>query len=141
MSYSLGYTQSIALLISIGGQTCIKGVQWVSASFLSKEMTIPRPTVVNLLGKLIAAGLIISKEGSQGGVRLNRAPEKISLLDIFEAVELKKSLFRTDYSPEVENEIMVKAKGKVLNSFDKAEASMKQALSEVCLRDLFGCEE
>jgi Rrf2 family protein len=48
---------------------------------------VPLPTVQKLVGRLAAAGLIVSSRGTGGGFRLARAADDISLADIVEAVE------------------------------------------------------
>jgi Rrf2 family protein len=45
----------------------------------------------SLMAALRAAGLVQSSRGSQGGYRLSRAPEQISVLDIFQAFESSES--------------------------------------------------
>lgn len=56
--------------------------QGVSVSFVAKLFT-----------KLEKAGLAVAAEGVRGGFRLARAPEKITVLDVVDAVEGEKPLF------------------------------------------------
>ena len=44
----------------------------------------------------IRAGIIESREGANGGVRLALAPEKITIRDIFAAIEQERPLFQTN---------------------------------------------
>ena len=48
---------------------------------------IPANYLVQILNELRGAGLIVSKRGKQGGYALARAPQKISLTQIVEAVD------------------------------------------------------
>jgi Rrf2 family protein len=57
-------------------------LQGISPSFLAK-----------IFPKLEKAGIVAASEGLRGGYRLARAPEKISFLDIADAVEGRKPLF------------------------------------------------
>jgi Rrf2 family protein len=57
-------------------------LQGISPSFLAK-----------IFPKLEKAGLVCSAEGVRGGYRLARSSEKISVLDIVDAIEGKKPLF------------------------------------------------
>lgn len=57
-------------------------LQGVSAQYLAKVFT-----------KLHQAGLVIGAEGAGGGFALARAPNEISVLDVIEAVDGRKSLF------------------------------------------------
>ncbi len=58
----------------------------------SKEIALglkTNPVVVRRLMALLSeAGLIISRKGRDGGVRLAQAPEKVTLADIYKAVEI-----------------------------------------------------
>ncbi|MFU8848462.1 MAG: RrF2 family transcriptional regulator [Opitutales bacterium] len=54
---------------------------------LSEAEGIPANYLVQILNELRNAGLITSKRGKQGGYALAREPEKISLVEIVEAVD------------------------------------------------------
>lgn len=58
-----------------------------SASELAAETRIAEPTVSKLLKRLGRAGLLQSERGAQGGYRLARAPELISVAEIVSALE------------------------------------------------------
>jgi len=59
----------------------------LSATCLAEETGVPLPTAQKLVGRLAAAGLIVSSRGTGGGFRLSRCAAEISLADIVEAVE------------------------------------------------------
>jgi FeS assembly SUF system regulator len=59
----------------------------LNATCLAEQTGVPLPTVQKLVGRLAAAGLIVSSRGTGGGFRLARTPDAISLADIVEAVE------------------------------------------------------
>jgi len=61
----------------------------LSATCLAEETGVPLPTAQKLVGRLAAAGVIVSSRGTGGGFRLARDPSAISLADIVEAVEGK----------------------------------------------------
>lgn len=54
---------------------------------IAAEMDLPRSYTPQVLGLLVRAGLAEAKAGRDGGYRLSRAPEEISLLEIVEAAE------------------------------------------------------
>lgn len=54
---------------------------------LATAEAIPANYLVQILNELRGAGLIISKRGKQGGYALARAPQKIALTEIVEAVD------------------------------------------------------
>ena len=59
----------------------------LTATLLAEETQVPLPTAQKLVGRLAAAGLLVSARGTGGGFRLARCPAEISLADIVEAVE------------------------------------------------------
>lgn len=59
----------------------------LTANLLADETGVPLPTAQKLMGRLAAAGLLISARGTGGGFALARDPVAISLADIIEAVE------------------------------------------------------
>lgn len=139
MSYSLAYTQAIAVMTSIGAQNKLRKIDWVSAASLAETLSIPKPTVVSIMTRLIASGLLDSREGKNGGVRLAKDAGTISLLDVFEAIERKRPLFCTELPANPDRKEIVEARWRVIKSFQNAEAKMKEALAEVKLDSLFGC--
>jgi Rrf2 family transcriptional regulator, iron-sulfur cluster assembly transcription factor len=54
---------------------------------ISVEMGVPRTFVSQILGDLVQAGLATSFFGANGGYRLTRPPEEITLLEVVEAGE------------------------------------------------------
>ena len=61
------------------------GVQ--SAQVLAERARLEVPTVSKLLKQLAQAGLVVSTRGINGGYRLARAPERITVADIVTAME------------------------------------------------------
>jgi len=59
----------------------------VSAQQLGQELALPGPTVAKLLKQLTQAGLLQSTRGVGGGYSLARAPERISVAEVIEAIE------------------------------------------------------
>lgn len=54
---------------------------------LAKAEAVPANYLVQILNELRNAGLVVSKRGKQGGYALSRAPKKIALTEIVEAVD------------------------------------------------------
>src|SRR4051794_14615379 len=59
----------------------------LSAGMLAEETGVPVPTAQKLMGRLAAAGLLVSARGTGGGFALAREAGRISLADIIEAME------------------------------------------------------
>jgi Rrf2 family protein len=54
---------------------------------IAASMDIPPDFLKRILAELVAQGLLTSTAGSNGGYRLTRSPEEISLLDVVEPTE------------------------------------------------------
>jgi Rrf2 family protein len=62
--------------------------EWpVKAETLAAAQRIPSKFLLNILFELKHAGVVSSQRGNEGGFRLGRRPEEISLADIIRAVE------------------------------------------------------
>jgi len=60
---------------------------WRSCSELSRDTSIPEPTVGKLLRRLARSGLLEARRGPAGGYRLARPAEDISVAELLEALE------------------------------------------------------
>jgi Rrf2 family protein len=59
----------------------------MSARGLADRLNLPLPVLRNILKQLTQQGLINSTRGQQGGYHLARGPERISLVELIEAME------------------------------------------------------
>ena len=60
---------------------------WIKTQEIARQQLIPGRLIRHVIVSLVSAGLVRTKRGSGGGVRLARAASEISLLDAVEAVE------------------------------------------------------
>jgi Rrf2 family protein len=71
---------------------------FVSSAEIAESEKIPLPFLRRILGQLLAADLVVSREGASGGVMLKSSPERIMVLDVMRAfqgpVELSACMFR-----------------------------------------------
>jgi len=69
--------------------TCLVtgGDDVLSAQVLAERARLEAPTVSKLLKQLAQAGLVVSTRGINGGYRLARAPERITIADVVTAME------------------------------------------------------
>jgi FeS assembly SUF system regulator len=69
--------------------TCLAaaGDNVMSAQVLAERARLEVPTVSKLLKQLAQAGLVASSRGINGGYRLTRVPERISIADVVIAME------------------------------------------------------
>lgn len=59
----------------------------ITGSVLAERELIPERFLLKIMRSLIAAGIMKSYRGVEGGFALNREPHEISLLDVIRAVE------------------------------------------------------
>jgi len=76
----------------------MKSDGWVSAKVISDEQAIPYQFLRRILQELIRNGLVESKEGAGGGVKLAKEPGEIGVADVIEIfqgkVQLSECMFR-----------------------------------------------
>jgi Rrf2 family protein len=66
---------------------------------IAGETAIPLPYLSKIFQRLAEAGIVESKRGYKGGMRLSRVPEKISLLEINTAAESSRTADVIEESP------------------------------------------
>jgi len=136
MSYSLAFSQAIMTVIYVADKVQQGFYDFVPTAQLSADLNISRPSAVKILGSLTAAGMIETREGAKGGVRLAVPAQEITILNIFEAIEFGKSMFRHDYRMRVTGEKPTRAQQEVLDIFNAAETAMKEQLAKRTVADL-----
>lgn len=136
MSYSLSFSQAIFTVLFIGDKVTQGFYDFVPTKELSAALNIPNPTAVKILSNLASVGIIETREGSRGGVRLAAPPQNITLLDLFNAIETGKPMFRQDYKLRVIGEKPTRAQQSVYAILGSAETAMKSQLAQTTIADL-----
>lgn len=75
--------------------------QYLQVKTLSRRAKIPGPYLSKVIKDLASKGIVETKRGALGGVRLPSSKKSISFLDVCKALEdplLKQSCFLTKYS-------------------------------------------
>lgn len=95
------------------------------------------PVVIRrILGSLRQAGLVTSQPGPGGGWRLTRSPERITLLEVYRAVETE-PLFAMHHNPPNAACMVGRQMPHALEHvFREAEAAMEQKLAEVTMAEV-----
>ena len=92
------------------------------------------PVVIRrLLSALVKARLVKAQKGASGGFRLASAPENISLLDVYRAVEPQPDNGLRHFSPNHKCPVGAKIESILSGIFFKAQASMEAELAHVTL--------
>lgn len=136
MSYSLSFSKAILVVIFVSDKMRQEQYEYLSTSSISEILNIPKPTLVKILQGLTNSGIIETKEGKFGGVRLTRKPSNITVLDILNAVEMGKALFQTSFDIVAKGKRPDNAQKLLKNLFQESENQMKQVLSRRTIAQL-----
>ena len=97
------------------------------------------PVVIRrLLGSLLKAKLVTAQKGATGGFTLARNPEKISLRDIYRAVDPEPDQGLRHFSPNHDCPVGAKIEAILAGAFAKAQTAMEAELHRTTLTDVHG---
>jgi Rrf2 family protein len=136
MSYSLSFSQSLFIMVFVASKIAQKEYEFISTQQIADKLNIPPSTSSVILRRLKKAGLIEAREGVNGGVRLAKLPEQITVLDIFNAVEQSGAMFPTIINVVKVDERATRAQQSILSVLVNAENEMKHSLQAVTVKDL-----
>ncbi|MEO8609132.1 MAG: Rrf2 family transcriptional regulator [Chloroflexota bacterium] len=136
MSYSLALTQSLFMTLYVASKIDQGEYDFISTQQISQELNIPPSTAGMILRRLNRAGLIDTREGVNGGVRLAKPPESVTMLDVFEAIEQERPMFQTNIELPVTGEKRTRVQQAIFGVLESGESAMKNRLRQVTMRDL-----
>ncbi len=136
LSYSLAFSQSLYIVLFMASMDVQKKFEFISTQQIADTLNIPPSTSSVILRRLKKAGLIEAREGVNGGVRLTKQPEAITVLDIFNAVEQSGPMFPTNVNIAERSEKSARVQHSVVNVLLDAENQMKASLHTVTIKDL-----
>lgn len=129
MSYSLSFSKAILVVIFVSDKIRQQQFDFLSTASISKVLNIPKPTLVKILQSLTAEGILETKEGKYGGIRLIKDPADITVLDVFNAIEKGKPLFNSAFDILGMGKRPDNAQVSIKRLFDKTEQNMKAELA------------
>ena len=137
MNTSSKFIVATHIMATLAGKRIACGPDFATKSeFLSHSVNTNPVVIRRILGSLRKAGLVMSQTGPEGGSRLIDTPEKISLLDIYEAVE-EGDLFHLHYNkPNEDCPFGANVQGTLCSIMAEAESAMKAVLAEKTLMDV-----
>ena len=112
-----------------------QGAAVPSAEIASSVDTNP-VVIRRLLSALVKARLVAAQKGATGGFSLTGAPEGISLLGIYHAVEPKPDQGLRHFAPNHKCPVGAKIESILQTVFAKAQAGMEAELARVSLADV-----
>lgn len=105
--------------------------QPLSADLLSRSVQVPRRYLHKVLQDLVKAGLVRSHSGPGGGYALNSDPEKVTILDVINAVGSIQRIRSCPLGLETHTSLCPLHK-----ELDKAYAEMEKAFARVTVSQL-----
>ena len=99
MSVNTRFSTAVHVL-AVLGYLEKQGVDLVSSGMIARSVNTNAVVIRNLIRALKKAGLVNSKEGKGGGVFLTKTPAKISLQEIYAAVE-REGVLTASQKPKV----------------------------------------
>ena len=114
------------------------GEEPLSSEVMAGSVNTNAVVIRRELGLLRQAGLVRSQEGSGGGWRLARNPKRITLLDVYRAVEKEKLFSLHNQQPNPACRVGRSIQGALEGVFGDAEAAMERRLRETTIEDVLG---
>jgi len=136
LSYTLTLTHAVAVTVFVADKIRRGMFEFVPTREIADQLGIKAPTLVKILQNLNRAGIVETREGAKGGVRMARPAQEVRVLDVFEAMENRRPVFQTDLSFRVTGEIPDRAKLAIRSVFDDAAAAMRRSLEARTIADL-----
>lgn len=136
MSYSLAFSQAIVSVVYIADKVQQGMFEFIPTKQLAEDLNLARPTAVKILQNLNRAGIIETREGAKGGVRLALPAQDVTVLDIFTAIEQERPLFQMRLNLRVTGEKPSQVQQAIIDVLTNAEAAMKESLRQTTIADL-----
>lgn len=136
MSYSLSFSKAIMTIVFVADKVDQGIYDFVPTKQISDSLNMAGPTAVKVLQSLVKSGLVETREGAKGGIRLAKKTTEITILDIFNAIESERPMFRLDINVNVKGEKPTKAKLAINDILFNAENKMKDSLNKITIADL-----
>ena len=132
MQFSSRLTIAVHILLCI---ETLKDDIKVTSNVLAGSINTNPVIVRNILGLLSSAGIVEVKAGV-GGAHLARPADKITMLDIFKAVEKEESLFHFHENPNRECPIGRSVHSVMDGKLEKIQYAMENEMSKTTLSQL-----
>ncbi len=137
MSYSTAFSHALSIVVYTAVKIDEGVTEYVPARQLSEQINIPNPTVVKILQSLNRFGLITTKEGAGGGIRLSKDAQDITVFDVFSAIELDRPLFKFSLPATLNDEKSRHVGQNIQHVLSQAEKDMKKTLQSTTISDLY----
>ncbi|UJW56364.1 Rrf2 family transcriptional regulator [Bacillus sp. A116_S68] len=107
----------------------------MSSDFIAGSVNT-NPVVVRRLSSLLRKADILKSRPGQPGAKLTRAPENITLLDVYKAVQTQDELFAIHNKPNPNCDVGSHIQATLDKTFDRVQQAMEQGLANQTLADV-----
>src|SRR5262245_16808339 len=125
---------SIAVHLMAG--LAYRGDRETTSTFLAASVNTSPSFVRRTLAKLSKANLVVTSTGKSGACRLAGKPSKITLLDIYRAVEAPKAFAIHTYAKREVCPVSCNIKAALEGALAKTQAAMEAALGKITLAEI-----
>jgi Rrf2 family protein len=132
MKISTKTRYGLRALIYIAEETINDEEKLVRIKEISENQKLSVQYLEQILFKLKKSGIIIGKRGPNGGYRLNKTPEEISILEVFNVLETDIRVVMCDKH----NKNCVRIDCRTLYLWDKLDVALSKILEETTLFEL-----
>ncbi|MBI1822687.1 MAG: Rrf2 family transcriptional regulator [Nitrospirae bacterium] len=108
----------------------------INSAYIASSVNTNAVVVRRIVSELVKAGLVISHQGKGGGLELGKSPEKITLLDVYEAMGEMPLFAYNPNKPNPKCPVSVKMAQILKPVFSEVQNGVKERLEEIKLSDL-----
>ncbi len=112
---------------------CRSDSQWVDVGEIAQRQDVTKPFMAKIASQVAAAGLLTTQRGTGGGLALTQPPDKITLLQILEAIDGPISLNQCTFEP---SRCPRSSKCAVHPIWEKAQRLLKELMSNTLLSEI-----
>lgn len=140
MAFSIAFSQALEIAAYVGIKSDEERYDYLSIDKISEKLNIPVPSIKRISSLLKRTGILSSKTGIYGGLRLAKPASQITFYDILVATEGSNQLFKVHEDFDVtafqdHNKVKnwLQESSKILN---EAEDAMMAVLKKTSLDDV-----
>ena len=132
MALNTQFSIAVHLLV---GLACVEGGT-ITSGHLAQSVNTSASFVRRTLAKLSKAGLVETTTGKSGTCRLAKPPERISLLEVYRAVDAPKAFAIHAYEPQKVCWVSCGIKSALENVLAKTQQGMEASLGKITLAEV-----
>lgn len=87
MAFSVAFSQALEITAYVNAKSQAQHEDYLSIQKISEMLNIPVPSIKKISSTLKKSGILTSKTGLNGGLRLAKTPQTITVYEILTAIE------------------------------------------------------